>query len=217
MKKQERISKILKILIRKYGSYKKPTVRATSRQKDAFKTLVACLLSLRTTDENTARAAASLFSVASTPRQIAKLPIKKLEKLIYCSGYYKNKAKTIKHVAKVLLKKYNGKVPSTREELLSIKGIGPKTAAIVLGFAFGKKVIPVDVHVHTIANRLGFVRTKKPEQTESELMKVVPQKYWRELNTTFVLFGKEICKSVPICSKCPVCKLCPRIGVKKRK
>ena len=171
---------------------------------------------MRTQDKNTAKASASLFKVADTPKKIVKLPMKRLEKLIYSSGYYKNKARSIKHVSKVLLEKFNGKVPSTKEELLSIKGIGPKTANIVLCFAYGKNVIPVDVHVNRIPNRLGLVKTKTPEQTEIELMKVIPKKYWREVNTTFILFGKNICVPIsPKCSICPLNRLCPKIGVAK--
>jgi len=213
---KSKIEKIMNILLKQFKAHRKPTVRRTSAKKNPFKTLITCLLSLRTQDENTAKASASLFKVADTPQKIAKLPLRKLEKLIYSSGYYRNKAKAIKHVSKVLLEKYNGKVPDKKEELLSIKGIGPKTANIVLCFAYGRCVIPVDTHVHRIPNRLGWVKTKTPEQTEQELMKIVPKKYWREINTTLILFGKSICMPVsPKCSICPINKLCPRIGVKK--
>lgn len=205
----------MEILLREFKTHERPTVRSTSG-KAPFKTLISCLLSLRTQDQNTAKVAASLFKVADTPEKIVKLSTRRLETLIYSSGYYKNKAKSLKHVSKVLLEKYNGKVPSTREELLSIKGIGPKTANIVLCFAYGKNVIPVDTHVHRIPNRLGLVKTKTPEQTEVELMKVVPKKYWKEVNTSFVLFGRTICLPIsPKCSICPLNKLCPKIGVKK--
>ncbi len=211
-----KIDKIINILLKEFKLHKKPTVRRTSAKKDPFKTLISCLLSLRTQDKNTAKASASLFKVADTPQKIVKIPQKKLEKLIFSSGYYKNKAKSIKHVSKVLLEKYKGKVPKTREELLSIKGIGPKTSNIVLCFAYGKNVIPVDTHVHRIPNRLGLVKTKTPEQTEAALMKVIPKKYWKEINTTFILFGKNICLPIsPKCSICPLNKLCPRIGVKR--
>lgn len=213
---KNRVEKIMRTLVKEFKPYRKPTVRRTSAQKNPFKTLITCLLSLRTQDENTAKASASLFKVADTPEKIIKLPNKKLEKLIYSSGYYKNKAKSIKHVSKVLLDKYNGKVPKTREELLSIKGIGPKTSNIVLCFAYGKNVIPVDTHVHRIPNRLGWVKTKNPEQTEIKLMKIIPKKYWKKVNTTFILFGKNICLPIsPKCSICPIKKLCPRISVKK--
>jgi len=218
MKNRERADRIMKILIKEAKIFRKPTIRRISKEENAFKTLITCLLSLRTRDENTAKASASLFKVADTPEKIVMLTDKKLEKLIHCSGYYKNKAKSIKHVSKVLLDKYDSKVPSTKEELLSIKGIGPKTANIVLCFAYGKCVIPVDTHVHRIPNRLGLVKTKTPEQTEVELMKVIPKKYWREVNTTLIRFGKNICVPIsPKCSMCPISKLCKKIGVGKRR
>ena len=211
-----KIEKTMKILMKQFRPYGKPTVRRTSAKKDPFKTLVTCLLSLRTQDENTAKASASLFKVADTPKEIISLSMKRLEKLIYSSGYYKNKARSIKHVCKVLLDKYNGKVPKTRKELMGIKGIGPKTSNIVLCFAYGQCVIPVDTHVHRIPNRLGWVKTKKPEETKIELMKIVPKKYWKEINTTFILFGKNVCLPIsPWCSKCPINNLCLRVGVEK--
>jgi len=210
--------KIISLIKKEFEKLKKPTVRSTSEKRDPFKTLIACLLSLRTRDENTAKTSSSLFKVADTPKKILKLPIKRLEKLVYSSGYYKNKARNIKHVSKVLIERYEGKVPSTRKELLSIKGIGPKTANIVLSFAYGKNVIPVDTHVHRIPNRIGIVKTKTPEQTEAELMKIIPKKYWKEINTSFILFGKNICVPVsPFCSKCAISKYCRKVGVKRNR
>lgn len=214
----ERVEKIMKILLKEFKAYRKPTIRRTSAKKDPFKTLITCLLSLRTKDENTEKVSNLLFNVVDTPEDIIKLPIKRLEKLIFSSGHYKKKTRTLKHVCKVLIKDFNRKVPRTKEDLLSIKGIGPKTANIVLCFAYGENVIPVDTHVHRIPNRLRLVKTKKPEDTEIELMKIIPKKYWRELNTTFVLFGKKICVPIsPKCSICPVNKLCPRVGVIKHR
>ncbi len=211
-----KVDTVMQILLKNYKVYRKPTVRRTSAKKNPFKTLITCLLSLRCQDENTAKASASLFAVADTPEEIVKLPIKRLEKLIYKSGYYHNKAKSLKHVCGVLLKEHKGNVPSTRDELMAIKGIGPKTSNIVLCFAYGKNVIPVDTHVHRIPNRLGWVKTKKPEETELALMDVVPKKYWKEINTTLILFGKSICLPIsPKCSECLVRKYCPRIGVTK--
>jgi endonuclease-3 len=213
----ENISNVIKILRKWSLPYGLPTLRSTHKEKDPFKTLIACLLSLRTQDKNTGKTSAALFKVADTPKKILKLPIKKLEKLIYSSGYYKNKARTIKHVSRVILEEYNGKVPSSIDELIKIKGIGRKTATITRVFGFGKAdCIPTDVHVHVISNRLGWVKTKIPEQTEQELMKVIPKRYWFELNTLFVLFGKNVCITIsPLCSKCPIRKYCQRIGVKR--
>ena len=212
--KTKDVDKIMKILSKRYPSYEKTTLNRMRKNPNAFRILIACLLSLRTQDKNTEITSKKLFAVADTPEKISKLSIKKLEKLIYNSGYYKNKAKTIKNVSRTLIEKFNSKVPSNKEQLLSIKGIGPKTANIVLAFAYGKSVIPVDVHVHVIANRLGWVNSKKPEDTEKQLEKIIPKKFWKELNATLVQFGKEICITVsPWCSKCPVRKYCPRIGV----
>jgi len=213
MKKAE---KVMQVLLKEFKSNRKPTVRRTSEKKDPFKVLISCLLSLRTQDKNTERASTSLFAVADTPEKVVKLPINRLEKLIFSSGHYKKKARVLKHVCKVLIKEFDSKVPDTREELLSIKGVGPKTANIVLCFAYDQCVIPVDTHVHRIPNRLGLIKTKKPEDSEEELMKVFPKKYWREINTTFILFGQNICLPIaPKCSICPLNKICPKIGVKK--
>lgn len=216
MKKSERIEKTMQNL-EKYFDYRERTTLNRMRKKpNAFKILISCLLSLRTQDKNTEKASKSLFAVADTPKKILQLSDKKLEKLIYSSGHYKKKAKTLKHVSKILIKKYKGKVPDKKEELLSIKGIGPKTANIVLAFAFGQSVLPIDTHCHRIPNRLGWLKTKKPEQTEKELEKIFPKKYWSEFNALFVLFGQTICQPIsPKCSQCPVKHLCPRIGIKR--
>lgn len=211
-------TKVMKTLLKDFGNYRQPTVRRTSNLDQPFATLISCLLSLRTQDKNTEKASNTLFAVATTPEQIVKLKQETLEKLIFSSGYYKNKAKTIKHVCKVLIEKHNSKVPDTKEELLDIKGIGPKTANIVLCFAYKQDVIPVDTHVHRIPNRLGLIKTKNPEETEQALMKVFPKKYWREINTSLILFGQNICLPIsPKCSECPFTKECKKVGVKKHR
>ena len=212
------IPKVMDRLEREYIKYKQPTVRRTSKLRDPFKVLISCLLSLRTQDKNTEIASSNLFKIAETPEEIIKLPVRKLEKLIYSSGYYKKKARILKDVSKELIKRFNSEVPDNKEELLSIKGIGPKTANIVLCFAYGKKVIPIDVHCNRFPNRMGWVKTKTPEQTEQELMKILPKRYWKEFNTVVILHGQNICKSLsPLCSKCLVGKHCKKIGVKKYK
>ncbi|MBW2996580.1 endonuclease III [Candidatus Woesearchaeota archaeon] len=183
---------------------------------EAFKILISCLLSLRARDENTEKVSKQLFKVAKTPKSIASMPTKKLEKLIFSSGHYHKKAQTLKHVSKEIIKRFKGKVPKTREELMSIKGIGPKTSNIVLAFAFGQCVIPVDTHVHRIPNRLGWVKTKTPEKTEPELNKLIPDNKKCEFNAVFVQFGRDICQPIsPWCSKCIIEKYCPKIGVKR--
>lgn len=212
------IAKVISLIKREFKESKKPTVRRTSEKRDPFKTLIACLLSLRTKDENTAKASSSLFKVADTPEKILRLPIKKLEKLIYSSGFYKNKARTIKHVSKVILKEYNGKVPRTEKELLSTKGVGRKTCNIVRLFAYKELTLPIDVNCHRIVNRLGWVKTKNADETEFALKKILPKKYWPEFNTLFILFGKNICVAVsPFCSRCPVMRYCKKAGVKRNR
>lgn len=214
--KSKKIDNIMKILAKYYPSKDKTTLNRMRQKPDAFKILISCLLSLRTQDKNTAKVSKKLFEVADTPKEIAKLQSKKLEKLIYSSGHYKKKTQTLQHVSKILIEKFNSKVPDSKEALLSIEGIGPKTANIVLAFAFDKMVIPVDVHVHVIANRLGWANSKKPEDTEKQLERVLPRKYWKELNAILVQFGQEICITLsPKCSICPIQKYCPKIGVKK--
>lgn len=208
------ISKVMNILEQRYLDHRQPTVRRSSQTKDPFKVLIACLLSLRTKDENTEKASNRLFKVAKTPEDILSIPLEELETLIYSSGHYKKKARTLKSVSREILERFSGKVPKTKEELLSIKGVGPKTANIVLCFAFNKLVIPVDVNVHRVSNRLGWVDTKKPEKTEKELEKILPKKYWKEFNTVIILFGKSICLPIsPKCSICPVKQYCEKVGV----
>ena len=213
-KYQKNISKVMDLLAEHFDYKERTTLNRMRKNPDPFKVLIACLLSLRTQDKNTEKASSALFAVADTPEKIMALSQKKLEKLIFSSGHYRKKARTLKHVSKVILERHNGKVPDIKEELLAIKGIGPKTANIVLAFAYGKEALPIDTHCHRIPNRLGWVKTKTPEQTEKQLEKILPKKYWPEFNALFVLFGQTICQPIsPKCSQCPVRKYCPRIGV----
>jgi len=212
------IKEIITILKKIYPTHDKTTLNRMRDNPEAFKILISCLLSLRTQDKNTEIASRNLFAVADTPQKILKLPINKLEKLIFSSGHYKKKARVLKHVSEIILKEFKGKVPNKKEELLSIKGIGPKTANIVLAFAFGKKVLPIDTHCHRIPNRIGWVKTKTPEQTEKELGKILPKKYWIDFNGIFVQFGKTICVPIsPKCSECPIEKYCKKVGVEKHR
>jgi endonuclease III len=210
------INEILKILKKKYPSTSKTTLNRMRSNPKAFKILISCLLSLRARDENTEKVSKQLFKIADTPKKILKLPIKKLEKLIFSSGHYHKKAIALKHVSKEILKRFKGQVPKTREELISIKHIGPKTANIVLSFAFGQKVIPVDTHCHRIPNRIGLIKTKTAEKSETELNKIVPEKFKGDFNAVFVQFGRDICQPIsPKCSICPIKQYCKRMGVKK--
>jgi len=216
MNSRGNIEKIMNILKAKYPSNEKTTLNRMRTKPDAFKILISCLLSLRARDENTEKVSRQLFEVANTPEQIVKIPLKKLEKLIYSSGHYKKKSQVLKHVSNELINRFHSKVPDKKEELLSIKGIGPKTANIVLAFAFNQQVLPIDTHCHRLPNRLGWIKTKKPEQTEKELEKILPRKYWNDFNAIFVQFGRDICQPVsPKCSICPINKYCKRIGVNR--
>lgn len=212
------IKKVINILEKQFPPLGKTTLNRMRVKPNAFQILISCLLSLRARDENTEKVSQKLFDVANTPEEISKIPIKKLEKIIFSSGHYKKKARILKHVSNELIKRFNSQVPKTREELMSIKGIGPKTSNIVLAFAYGKSVIPVDTHVHRIPNRLGWIKTKKPEKTDKELMRILPKKYWSDFNAIFVAFGREICQPVsPKCSNCPINKYCKKVGVIKNR
>ncbi len=163
------------------------------------------MLSARTKDENTTKAARELFKVYGTPQKLAKAKVKDVEKLIKSVGFYHVKSKRIIDVANIILSKYDGRVPADMDKLVDIPGVGRKTANCVLVYAFEQPAIPVDTHVHRISNRLGLVNTKTPEETEMELRKNVPKKYWLPINNTFVMYGQNICK--PISPMCHVCKI----------
>lgn len=208
------VEEIMEILKKEFPAHDKTTLNRMRDKPDAFRILISCLLSLRTQDKNTEIASGRLFEVADTPEGILALSDDELEKLIFSSGHYHKKARTLKHVSKTLLSEFNGRVPSKKEELMSIKGIGPKTANIVLAFAYGQNVLPIDTHCHRIPNRLGWVSTKTPEKTEKELENLLPLKYWKDFNAIFIQFGKTICVPLsPKCSQCPIEKYCPKIGV----
>ncbi|MEN6592213.1 MAG: endonuclease III [Methanobacterium sp.] len=174
-----------------------------------FRVLIRTILSQRTRDENTDHASALLFSKFRTPEEIAQADIEDIEKLIVSAGFYHVKAARIKKVSQILLDEFEGKVPNTIEELLTLPGVGRKTANCVLVYGFKKPAICVDVHVHRISNRIGLVETRTPEQTEDELKKLVPRKYWLEINDLMVQFGQTICRPVnPLHDICSVSDLC---------
>ena len=179
-----------------------------------FLVLVSCLLSLRTKDTVSLPASRRLFAEAKTPSQILKLPIGKIEKLIYPVGFYRQKAINLHVMSKTLIETFGSKVPATEKELLSLKGVGRKTANLVLGEGFGIPAICVDTHVHRISNRLGLVKTRTPEETEAELKKILPKEYWRDFNRLLVQWGQNICAPIsPFCSKCVLVQLCDKVGV----
>jgi len=210
VKLRDRISKTIEILKRNSANFKSPVVTEIAvRTKDPFKVLISCLLSLRTKDAVTWKASERLFKIADTPEKISALSLEEIERAIYPVGFYRTKAKRIKEISKILKEKYNSRVPNDFNELLKLKGVGRKTANIVMVYGFGKEGLPIDTHCHRIPNRLGWIKTKKPEDTEKALRKLIPKKYWFEFNDLFVQFGQNICKPVkPMCNICPIKGYC---------
>lgn len=181
------------------------------KNQDPFKILISTILSARTKDSNTRQATQALFSKYKTPLEIANADLEDLEKLIYKAGFYKVKAARIKEVSKIINDKYEGNVPNYFEELIRLPGVGAKTANCVLVYAFKIPAIPVDTHVHRISNRLGWVKSKKPEKTEKDLKNDVPKEQWIRINRLFVRFGQQIClPQNPKCDNCPLNSNCPR-------
>ncbi len=202
---------IFRILKKNKNKSKRPFVSEWAEVvKDPFTTLISCMLSLRTKDETTAKASLRLLKRCNTPEKILRLNTKEIEKLIYPVGFYRTKARRIKEISGVLLKKYNGNVPNEFNKLMELKGVGRKTANIVMTYGFNKKdYLPIDIHCHRIPNRLGWIRTKTPEETEDELKKILPKKYWHDFNDLFVQFGQNICRPVkPRCDICPINRYC---------
>ncbi len=189
-----------------------------TQDRDPFKVLISCILSLRTQDKTTAAASKRLFTLASTPRAVSRLPVNTIEKAIYPAGFYRVKAGTIKDICITLTEKHRSQVPGTLEGLLTLKGVGRKTANLVLTRGFDTYGICVDTHVHRITNRWGLVSTKKPDETELALRGILPKRYWKELNGILVAFGQRICRPVsPRCSMCVIRVSCKRRGVGKNR
>ncbi len=184
------------------------------RWKSPFLVLISCLLSLRTKDSTTLPASERLFALAETPPAMLALSIPQIEKAIYPVGFYKTKARRIKEICRDIIEKFGGKVPDEIETLLTLKGVGRKTANLVLVEGFNKPAICVDTHVHRISNRFGYVKTKNSEETEWALRKKLPKEFWKDYNALLVTWGQNVCKPIsPLCSRCPVGKYCSRIGV----
>jgi endonuclease-3 len=186
------------------------------RRRDPFHILVSTMISLRTKDEVTASSSARLLARAATPEALAGLEAGRIAELIYPAGFYNTKAKNLKNMAEKLVSRHGGRVPEDMEQLLQLPGVGRKTANLVRNLGYGLDGICVDTHVHRISNRLGWVRTKTPEQTESALEQVLPREYWIPINDLLVRFGQTLCTPVsPFCSRCPIGADCPRIGVER--
>jgi len=215
--KTETLLNILKILEK--TEMKAPIVTLIKeRTNDPYQILISTILSLRTKDNVTAVASKNLFQKAQTPLQMLKLNKREIEKLIFPVGFYHRKAENILEISKTLVENYNANVPSNIDELLKFKGVGRKTANLVVTLGFGKPGICVDTHVHRISNRFGYVKTKTPYKTEIVLRKKLPQDWWIGYNDLLVAFGQTICKPIsPLCSKCPIVQYCPKIGVKNHR
>lgn len=204
---------VMQILKERYQD-KTSALMDVSTRKDPFLTLISCLLSLRTKDEVTARASERLFALAKTPEEMINLKKEEIEAAIYPVGFYKRKAEQILEICRVLIKRYDSRVPDEIDELLKLRGVGRKTANIVIIMGYTKPGIAVDTHVHRISNRLGLVETKTPSQTEFALRKTLPKQYWIVFNNLLVMHGKTICTPIsPKCSICPITEYCKRIGV----
>ncbi len=208
------MKKILRGMIDTMNSVKPPRMTALRELHEAetgnpFSILIGTILSARTKDENTTKVVKVLFVKYKNAKELAEAKIRDVEKIIKSIGFYHVKSKRIIEVAKIIDSKYNGKVPDNMDELVELPGVGRKTANCVLVYAFEKPAIPVDIHVHRISNRLGLVETKTPEETEQDLMKKIPKKYWIDINDTFVMYGQNICKPVsPMCDVCKIKKNC---------
>ncbi len=180
-----------------------------SLDRDPFKILISCILSLRTQDKTTGDASERLFKLASTPETLSGLSLKTIEKAIYPVGFYRVKAGTIKEISTEIILRHHGRVPDTLEALLALKGVGRKTANLVLTRAFNKYGICVDTHVHRITNRWGLVATKSPDETELALREILPKRFWKDLNGILVAFGQKICQPIsPFCSRCKIGSFC---------
>jgi endonuclease-3 len=198
------------------GSELPSVSKIAEKKRDPFRVLVSTIISLRTKDEVTSAASDRLFALADSPDAMLKITEQKISKTIYPAGFYRTKARQIKECSRIIREKYNGVVPDSKEALLELPGVGLKTANLTLNLGFGIDAICVDTHVHRISNRLGWVDTKTPDETERELSKVLPKKNWIEINGLLVNYGKLVCTPVsPRCSTCPLEGECPRIGVQR--
>lgn len=205
------IDKIVKLL----KDAKQPQskfVRLMDSFKNPYLVLIACILSLRTNDKTTYPATLRMLELAKTPKEMKNVSVEDLSKAIYPVGFYENKAKQIIELSKTIDEELNGQVPDEIEDLIKFKGVGRKTANLVLSLGFNKPAICVDVHVHRIFNRLGYIKTKTPEETEFALREKLPQKYWIDINTLLVTHGQNVCKPIkPKCLECPIAGYCAKI------
>jgi len=216
--KDRDIHDVARILGRTVGQWEDPAVTQVAQKKDPYLVLISCILSLRTQDNTTHQASERLFRLASRPDQMITLSSKQIQQAIYPVGFYRNKARTILEISRTLIEKYGGRVPDELDEIIKLKGVGRKTANLVVTLGYGKPGICVDTHVHRVTNRWGYVATKTPEKTEFALRKKLPQQYWIEINDMLVSFGQKICRPIsPMCSTCPLSPYCDHIGVTRNR
>lgn len=212
------VSRTLSRIRRLVRNERVPSVTRVSLRRDPFRVLVATILSLRTKDQTTEAAAERLFAIADTPAAILRLPVRRIERLIYPVGFYRTKARRLRELSRTLLDDHGGRVPTDLEDLLRLRGVGRKTANLVLTLGHDLPGICVDVHVHRITNRWGYLRTRTPEQTELALREVLPRRHWKEINDLLVTFGQTVCRPVsPWCSRCPVHADCRRVHVSRHR
>jgi len=209
------IGAVIRTLRRQAPSWRPTAVaEVAAEQPDPFRVLIACLLSLRTQDATTREASERLFRVADTPAAMLRMTPARISRLIFPVGFYRTKARAIRQISRDLIERFGGAVPDEIDALLTLKGVGRKTANLVVTIGFAKPGICVDIHVHRISNRLGFVRTKSPDQTELALRAKLPRRYWIGYNDLLVAFGQNVCRPLsPHCSRCPVARWCRRVGV----
>ena len=213
------VDKIFKLLKKELSKYDTPVINRSKKDIDdtPFNTLISCILSLRTKDEVTEKASLRLLKEYNTPEKLLTLSKKEIASLIYPVGFYKTKAKRLREISKTLIEEYHGNVPDNFNKLLNLKGVGRKTANIVMVYGHKKHgYLPIDTHCHKIPNRLGWVKTKTPDETEAVLKKILPEQYWDDFNDMFVTFGQKICVPIsPFCSICPINRFCKKINVKR--
>ncbi|MGZ8531922.1 MAG: endonuclease III domain-containing protein, partial [Candidatus Binatia bacterium] len=216
---EREIHAAVRILRREVPKWETPVVTLMAETyQSPFRVLISCILSLRTQDATTAKASHRLFAVADSPQAMVELTAKKIEKLIYPVGFYKTKARQIREMCQTIIARHDGKVPDEIDELLEFKGVGRKTANLVVTLGYHKPGICVDTHVHRISNRWGYIKTATPEKTEFALRAKLPKQYWIEYNNLLVNFGQHLCRPIsPMCSNCPVKKYCPQLGVGVRR
>ena len=208
------IDEIVRILKDQNTKFAASAITKVARERDPFLVLISCLLSLRTKDAVTSAASNRLFSLAKTPEEILQLSTTDIENAIYPVGFYRRKSVQIREISKTLIEENDSKVPDEIDDLLKLKGVGRKTANIVVTHGFGKPGIAVDTHVHRISNRLGLVLTKTPDRTEFELRRILPEVYWRDFNDLLVVHGQNVCTPIsPRCSECPISGHCKKVGV----